>query len=458
MDIKEDNKEELWFLDSGCINHMCGKKELFIDLDDTFRKSVKLGNNSSLDVIGMRNIRMEVNGIMQVITGVFYVPDLKNNLLSIGQLQEKGLAIFIKSGKCRIYHPERGQIWETTMAENHMFILQLTAAYTPQQNGVVERKNRTIMNMVRSMLTEKKIPRTFWPETENKAWDWSDHHQETIMADLEWDMNEEGDPRNDEADEPTLESKESDHNDQTEMTAIEGRVRRQPVWMRDYVSGEVTNGRNNTWELIEMPPEGKIVWVKWIYQTKFNEKGEVDKYKAHLVTKGYSQQYGVDYAEVFAPVAQLDIVRVILSLAARNDWTAPQAWYSRIESYFMKEGFEKCPHEHTLFVKRGGKMLIVCLYVDDLIFTGNDESMFKDFKHSMMTEFDMTDLGRMSYFLGLEVIQRSEGIYVSQRKYAQEVLERFNMDQCNAVHNPIVPGFKLMKDEEGVEVDNTLYK
>lgn len=501
------------------------------------------------------------------------------------------------------------------------------------------------MNMVRSMLTEKKLPRTFWPEAvnwtihvlnrsptlavrnmtpeeawsgskpsvehfrvfgclahvhvpdskriklddksmkcillgvseeskayrlfnpvskkivisrdvifeEDKAWDWSANHQETIMADLEWEKIEEADPGNDnnveesETNETTLESEEPDHNNQTDTPAIEGRVRRPPVWMSDYVSGDSLSEeegmvhlalfaefdpinyeeavksekwkkamdaeieaieRNNTWELIEMPPEGKVIGVKWIYKTKLNEKGEVDKYKARLVAKGYSQQYGIDYAEVFAPVARLDTVRVILSLAARNGWTvyqldvksaflhgelneevfitqppgyeqkghehkvyklkkalyglkqAPRAWYSRIESYFMKEGFEKCPHEHTLFVKRmdGGKMLIVCLYVDDLIFTGNDESMFRKFKHSMMTEFDMTDLGRMSYFLGLEVLQRSEGIYVSQRKYAQEVLERFNMSQCNAVHNPIVPGVKIMKDEGGVEVDSTLYK
>ena len=92
-------------------------------------------------------------------------------------------------------------------------------------------------------------------------------------------------------------------------------------------------------------------------------------------------------------------------------------------------------------------MLIVCLYVDDLIFTRNDESMFRKFKHSMMTEFDMTNLGRMSYFLGLEVLQTSEGISISQWKYTQEVLERFNMSQCNAVHNLIVPGFKMMKYE-----------
>ena len=139
---------------------------------------------------------------------------------------------------------------------------------------------------------------------------------------------------------------------------------------------------------------------------------------------------------------------------------APRAWYSRIESYFVKEGFNKCPYEHTLFIKTadGGKILIVCLCVDDLIFTGNDEVMFEQFKKSMMVEFDMTDLGKMRYFLGIEVLQKEDGIFISQWRYAQEILERFNMDQCNSVHNPVVPGFKLTRDEEGVEVDGTLYK
>lgn len=74
----------------------------------------------------------------------------------------------------------------------------------------------------------------------------------------------------------------------------------------------------------------------------------------------------------------------------------------------------------------------------------------------MMVEFDMTDLGKMRYFLGIEVMQRKDGIFISQKKYAQEVLERFRMEGCNSVHNPIVPGFKLMKDEDGVKVDSTL--
>jgi len=72
---------------------------------------------------------------------------------------------------------------------------------------------------------------------------------------------------------------------------------------------------------------------------------------------------------------------------------APRAWYSRIEAYFIREKFERCPSEHTLFTKaRGGKFLIVSLYVDDLIFTGNDRGMCDEFKNSMMLEFDMSDM------------------------------------------------------------------
>ena len=139
---------------------------------------------------------------------------------------------------------------------------------------------------------------------------------------------------------------------------------------------------------------------------------------------------------------------------------APRSWYSRIEAYFMKEGFEKCDYEHTLFIKtrKEGKVLIVSLYVDDLIFTGNDVLMFTEFKNSMKDEFDMTDLGKMRYFLGLEVLQRSDGIFISQKKYTLEVLQRFGMGKSNSVHNPIVPGFKLMKDEGGVKVDKTYHK
>ncbi|KAM1349487.1 hypothetical protein ACFX10_003613 [Malus domestica] len=123
VDVNEAGIDELWFLDSGCSNHMRGKKEIFSKFNDNFRESVKLGNNSRLDVQEKRNMHMEVNGIMQVITNMFYMPDLKNNLLSIGQLKEKGLTIIMQHDKCKVFHLERGLIMEIAMAAKRMLII-----------------------------------------------------------------------------------------------------------------------------------------------------------------------------------------------------------------------------------------------------------------------------------------------------------------------------------------------
>lgn len=124
-------REEAWFIDSGCSNHMCGNKDMFSEFDQGFRHSVKLGNNSKMNVEGRGNVHLSFNGLKHTVTEVFYVPELKNNLLSVGQLQEKGLAILMQGGKCRIYHPERGLIIETTMATNRMFVLMVEGASNP---------------------------------------------------------------------------------------------------------------------------------------------------------------------------------------------------------------------------------------------------------------------------------------------------------------------------------------
>lgn len=173
----------------------------------------------------------------------------------------------------------------------------------------------------------------------------------------------------------------------------------------------------------------------------------------------------MDFTEVYAPVARMDTIRVILALAAQRGWIvyqldvksaflhgelieevyveqplgyekkgeedkvyklhkalyglkqAPRAWFSRIDAYFRSEGFQNCSNEQTLFTKvgNGGKTLLVSVYVDDLIYTSNDDMLLEEFKVSMMKEFEMTDLGKMRYFLGLEVLQRDDGIFVCQR-------------------------------------------
>lgn len=103
-------------------------------------------------------------------------------------------------------------------------------------------------------------------------------------------------------------------------------------------------------------------------------------------------------------------------------------------------------------------MLIVSIYVDDLIFTGDDEDMMVGFKNSMMNVFNMTDLGKMRFSLGIEVSQQSDGIFICQKKYAMDVLKRFGMDESSSVGSPIIPGFKLHKDEYGVRIDESYYK
>ncbi|KAM1224199.1 hypothetical protein ACFX2G_044088 [Malus domestica] len=139
---------------------------------------------------------------------------------------------------------------------------------------------------------------------------------------------------------------------------------------------------------------------------------------------------------------------------------APRAWNSRIDNYLHQNGFQKCPYEHSVYMKNGAKeeFLIICLYVDDLLFTGNNEAMFCEFKQSMFSEFEMTDNGLMSYFLGIEVKQESDGIYISQQKYMRDILEKFNMDKCNIVNTPVATGLKLSKEGEGEFVNSTLYK
>ncbi|KAG8474968.1 hypothetical protein CXB51_031696 [Gossypium anomalum] len=102
---------------------------------------------------------------------------------------------------------------------------------------------------------------------------------------------------------------------------------------------------------------------------------------------------------------------------------APWAWNTRIDTYFKENGFKQCPYEHALYVKKnGGNMLFVALYVDDFIFMGNNGEMIQDFKSKMTQEFEMTDLGLMKFFRGLEVRQEEIGIFVSQEAYAKEIL------------------------------------
>ena len=138
---------------------------------------------------------------------------------------------------------------------------------------------------------------------------------------------------------------------------------------------------------------------------------------------------------------------------------APRAWNTRIDIYFKENGYKQCPHEHSLHTKKSeGNVILFALYVDDLIFSGNNDEMIEEFKRTMTREFEMTDLGLLKFFLGLEVKQGETGIFISQEKYAKEILKKYKMENCNPVSTPMEPGAKLSKYDGGERVDTSRYR
>lgn len=139
---------------------------------------------------------------------------------------------------------------------------------------------------------------------------------------------------------------------------------------------------------------------------------------------------------------------------------APRAWYSKVDKYLTSSGFRRSNFEATLYIREDkyGNMLIVSLYVDDLLVTGSSEVQMKKFKAEMEINFEMSDLGEMHYFLGMEILQKSSGIFIFQQKYAIELLKKFKMENCRVVSTPLVANEKLTKEDDGELADPTCYR
>ncbi|RVW57066.1 Retrovirus-related Pol polyprotein from transposon TNT 1-94 [Vitis vinifera] len=253
--------------------------------------------------------------------------------------------------------------------------------------------------------------------------------------------------------------------------------------------------KNGTWEITDLPRGKKPVGCKWIFTVKYKADGNVDRYKARLVTKGFTQSYGIDYQETFAPVAKLNTVRVLLSLAANLDWSlhqldvknaflngdleeevymdipaglettsnfnkvcrlrkslyglkqSPRAWFERFTKVVKGYGFVQCQSDHTLFVKHfpEGKLAIIIVYVDDIILTGDHEEKIDLLKKLLTKEFEIKDLGNLKYFLRMEIARSKKGIAVSQRKYVLDLLNEIGMLGCKPAETPMDTTVKRKK-------------
>ncbi|GJT34256.1 putative ribonuclease H-like domain-containing protein [Tanacetum coccineum] len=201
-------------------------------------------------------------------------------------------------------------------------------------------------------------------------------------------------------------------------------------------------------------------WVEAI--NKRDERGVMVRNKERLVAQGYKQEEGVDYDEAFAPVARIEAIRhyneeVVKALYGLHQ--APRAWYATLSTFLEKHGYRRGAIDKTLFLKKDKKdIMLVQVYVDDIIFGSIRKSWCDEFKALMKGRFEMSSMGELTFFLGLQVKQIPDGIFISQDKYVAEMLKKFDLASVKNAITPMETKVALTKDEEAADVDVHLYR
>ena len=265
--------------------------------------------------------------------------------------------------------------------------------------------------------------------------------------------------------------------------------------------------RSQVWDLVPRPNNKSIIDTKWVFRNKLDDKGIVVRNKARLVARGFNQVEGLDYDETYAPVARLESIRMMLAFAAHKGFKlyqmdvksaflngvikeevyveqppgfenlecpthvyklkkalyglkqAPRAWYERLSTFLVSKGFHRGKIDPTLFLKNNGNDLFVAqVYVDDIICGSTNKDFLNEFINHMESEFEMSLVGELTFFLGLQIKQTKEGIYIHQSKYVKELFKKFGMENAKEISTPMATNTKLDKDIEGKEVDSKVYR
>ncbi|XP_057496707.1 uncharacterized protein LOC130781518, partial [Actinidia eriantha] len=340
-----------------------------------------------------------------------------------------------------------------------------SAPRTPQQNGVVERKNRTLEEMARTMLCENSLPKYFWAEAVNTA---------CFIVNRAMIR-------------PIL-----------KKTPYELWKGRKPnigffhaFGCKCYV---LNNGKDNLGKFDSKSDEA--IFLGYSITSKafrvFNKRNLVVEESVHVVFDEYNDLEAIRMLLAFAcymdfKLYQMDVKSAFLngfiteevyvaqppgfenhefpnhvfklSKALYGLKQAPRAWYERLSKFLNDNSFARGKIDNTLFIKIKNKdMLIVQIYVDDIIFGATNENMCKEFAKSMQGEFEMSMMGELNFFLGLQIKQSSEGTFINQAKYTKELLKRFGMIEAKPLGTPMGTSIKLDKDENGKNVDEKLYR
>jgi len=260
---------------------------------------------------------------------------------------------------------------------------------------------------------------------------------------------------------------------------------------------------NEAWELQDLPRGKKAIPCKWVYKVKHNADGSIERYKARLVIKGFSQKKGIDYDQTFSPVVRNATIRALLSIAASekmhlmqfdvstaflygdvdediymkqpegfSDNTdrvcklkqslyglkqAPRCWNKRFEMYLLKLGFRKSDADPCLFMmKKDSFKLVLALYVDDGLVAATDEIALLELMQRLEAEFKIT-VKPATYFLGIEIDEQSDGcVKIHQSGYTEKLLEQFGMSECRPCVTPIISSEKAV-DNDNTETDSVKF-
>ncbi|XP_078438351.1 uncharacterized protein LOC144708789 [Wolffia australiana] len=451
----EHPKSDLWYLDTGATNHMTGNRNFFSQLDESSEGFVKFGDNSRVKIEGRGSISIiKKDGEAMILENVVFVPQLCANILSLGRLDEEG---YKKSDA--LHHFKKFK----NLAEGEKGV-KIKSPYSPQQNGIVERRNRTIMGLVRR---EEESPQ-----------DYAEHEEDQGSAGTSSDQRSSSKvPENQryKSVSQLYEDTTPQIQDEHECLVCSEEPRSYPeasqeeAWRAAMEEEMKAIIKNCTWSLVELPEGCRPIGLKWIYKIKKDDVGNVLRHKARLVVKGYSQKQGIDYGEVFAPVDwtlhHLDVKSAFLNGDVEEDLyvkqpegfvvqgkeghvlklhkalyglkQAPRAWYFKLHNCLLSLGFTRSKHEQGICCKISAEThLVIGVYVDDLLLTGNEEKDIQEFKRQMKSHFDMSDLGKLSCYLGIRVSQEANSITLSQKTYSQNILKHAGMMDCNAVHTP----------------------
>nr|GEY81961.1 retrovirus-related Pol polyprotein from transposon TNT 1-94 [Tanacetum cinerariifolium] len=249
--------------------------------------------------------------------------------------------------------------------------------------------------------------------------------------------------------------------------------------------------------IVDLPKGKRAIGSKWVFRNKKDERGMVIRNKARLVAQGHTQEEGKDYEQVFALVARIEAIRLFLAYASfmgfmvykmdvKSDFLygtikeevyvcqplgfedpdypdkvykvvktiyglhqAPRAWYETLVNYLLENGFQRGKIDQTLFIKKHkGDILLVQVYVDDIIFGSTNKNLCKSFKKLMKDKFQMSSIGELTFFLGLQVKKKQDGIFISQDKYVAEIWRKFGLTVGKSASTPIDTEKPLLKDPD----------